>query len=242
MCGHDGNTSLCSTTQHLEDGSVRDHIVRESNRSEAGSPLPGCTSEGRCVTQLQHLSEHLRRAPHAPHPAAAGPTPCWRSHPSPASTTSIISMSPHTSPAIALDRSLVQRPQAQGTSSGLALCRTHRVATAMYWDVEKLSCMITFWLSSLLRPLNEIMVYVVMATPLTPANCSFWSDVNLRTECHCCQAKLPIDTALCSFQQSRLTGELQNLWNQVRLRRCCTYSQAVSVHIAHSLPGQLPGR
>ena len=102
--------------------------------------------------------------------------------------------------------------------------------------------MITFWLSSLLRPLNEIMVYVVMATPLTPANCSFWSDVNLRTEGHCCQTMLQIDTALCSFQQSRLTGELQNLWNQVRLRRCCTYSQAVSVHIAHSLPGQLSGR
>ena len=41
--------------------------------------------------------------------------------------------------------------------------------------------MITFWLSSLLRPLKEIMVYVVMATPLIPANCSFWSDVNLCT-------------------------------------------------------------
>ena len=28
-------------------------------------------------------------------------------------------------------------------------------------------------------------MYVVMVTPLTPANCSFWSDVNLHSSTYC---------------------------------------------------------
>ena len=37
----------------------------------------------------------------------------------------------------------------------------------------------TLALSSLRRPLYEIMVYVVIATPALVVNASFWSDVNL---------------------------------------------------------------